>query len=342
TTRSKIALLAEALRWPVLADATSGLRCGPDAERLGSIAHYDVLLRSQGFAESHLPDLVLRVGDAPTSKPLRAWLARCRQVVVDPAGSWNEPTRLAERVVGGTAADVCDRLLSGLEDGPAPEQDWLESWQRADALVPPALAAVDDPFEPKVWNAVAGAAPAGSTLLVASSMPIRDVEAFMPRTAKPLTVLANRGANGIDGTASSAAGAALGLGARTFLLTGELALQHDLGGLLAARRLGVELTVVCANNGGGGIFDFLPVAGAADSAAYEEHIATPSGIDLGDVAKLAGLPHVLATTADEVKEAAARPALVEVRTDRARNVEQHRALRKLVEHQLGEPARPSL
>ena len=100
-------------------------------------------------------------------------------------------------------------------------------------------------------------------------MPIRDVEAFLPRTEKELTVLSNRGANGIDGTASSAAGAALGLGARAFLLTGDLALLHDLAGLLAARRLGADLTVVCANNGGGGIFDFLPVAGAADEAAYE-------------------------------------------------------------------------
>src|SRR5204862_3492120 len=133
---------------------------------------------------------------------------------------------------------------------------------------------------------------------------------------KPLRILANRGANGIDGTVSSAAGAALGLGSRTFVLTGELALLHDIGGLLAARRLNAELTVVCANNGGGGIFDFLPVAGAADPALYEEHIVTPAGVDLERVAALADMP------------------IEEVRTDRAENVAQHRALLARVAEQL--------
>ena len=170
---------------------------------------------------------------------------------------------------------------------------------------------------------------------LASSMPVRDVEAFFPSTAKPLRFLANRGANGIDGTVSSAAGAALATGRPAFLLTGELALLHDLGGLLAARRAGAELTVVCANNGGGGIFDFLPVAGHADPALYEEHIATPSGIDLAQVAALAGMEHRLASTPDEVREAVASPALVEVRTDRAASVREHRALVERVGAALG-------
>jgi 2-succinyl-5-enolpyruvyl-6-hydroxy-3-cyclohexene-1-carboxylate synthase len=322
----EVAELATALGWPVLADATSGLRCGPEAERAGSIAHYDVVLRSERFADAHVPDLVVRVGDTPTSKPLRAFLTRAPQIVVDPAGSWNEPTRLAERVLRCSAAELRRALPARTGGDPA----WLDSWREADALIPAALAEVEGPFEPHVWNAVAHAAPAGSTLWVASSMPIRDVEAFLPRDGKPLTILSNRGANGIDGTASSAAGAALGLGARTFLLTGELALLHDVGGLLAARRLGADLTVVCANNGGGGIFDFLPVAGAAESAAYEEHIATPSGIDLKQAAKLAGLPYVLASSQDELRAAVEQPALVEVRTDRRRGVEQRRAVHQAV------------
>jgi 2-succinyl-5-enolpyruvyl-6-hydroxy-3-cyclohexene-1-carboxylate synthase len=191
------------------------------------------------------------------------------------------------------------------------------------------LREIKEPFEPLVWNAVAEAAEPGSILWIASSMPIRDVEAFMPGSDKPLTVLANRGANGIDGTVSSAMGAAIATGRRTYVLIGDLALVHDLGGLAAARRAGVGLTVVCANNGGGGIFDFLPVAGAADPASYEAHIATPSGVDLEQIADLAGLPHLL-TTQDAVGSAIDQPALVEVRTDRSRSVALHRALSERV------------
>lgn len=133
-------------------------------------------------------------------------------------------------------------------------------------------------------------------------MPIRDVEAYFPQSPKRLRFLANRGANGIDGVVSSALGAALASGRPTWLLTGELALLHDVGGLLAARRAGVEVRIVCLNNGGGAIFDFLPVAEHADRALYEDHIATPAGLDLKEMA----------------------PEITEVRTDRRDNVRLHR------------------
>jgi 2-succinyl-5-enolpyruvyl-6-hydroxy-3-cyclohexene-1-carboxylate synthase len=131
---------------------------------------------------------------------------------------------------------------------------------------------------------------------------VRDVEAYFPQSPKRLRFLANRGANGIDGVVSSAAGAALAGGAPAWLLTGELALLHDFGGLLAARRAGADLHIVCLNNGGGGIFDFLPLAAHADAALFEEHIATPATADL----------------------AALAPEVTEVRTDRRTNVELHR------------------
>jgi 2-succinyl-5-enolpyruvyl-6-hydroxy-3-cyclohexene-1-carboxylate synthase len=156
------------------------------------------------------------------------------------------------------------------------------------------------------------------------------VEAFFPQSPKQLRFLSNRGANGIDGVVSSAAGAALAGGRRTFLLTGELALLHDLGGLLAAGRAGAELTIVCLNNGGGAIFDFLPVAEHADRDLYERHIATPAGVELERVAALCGLPHSLAVTPEELRSAVATPGLVEVRTDRATNVAEHRRVAERV------------
>ena len=318
--------LAGRAGWPLLAEPTSGTRCGTH-DTSNVVAHYDVLLRSESFAAAHTPDLVLRIGDTPTSKPLRAWLERAPQVVLDPHATWHEPSRAAELVLSADPGPTCHALSAALEmRAPARDASWLEQWRAADELVPPALAAAPDPFEPKVLAGVEPALPGDALVWVSSSMPIRDVEAFFPRSRKPLRFLANRGANGIDGVVSSAAGAALSSGRPTFLLTGELALLHDLGGLLAARRAGAELTIVCLNNGGGGIFDFLPVATEADHVAYERHIATPAGVDLAQLATLTGLPHVTASTPDEVRAAIARPALVEVRTDRRQNVERHREL----------------
>ena len=329
-----VARLAAACGWPVLADATSGLRFGPH-DRSHVVAHYDVLLRSREWAESHRPGLVMRIGDTPTSKPLRAWLAEAPQLLVDPHAAWHEPTRTAETIVQAAPAALCAALADRLEAiDMRPVQDWLAGWREADDLVPEALAATPDPFEPKAIGAVADAAPPDATIWVASSMPIRDAETFMPSSEKRLRVLANRGANGIDGTVASAAGAALATRARVWLVTGELALLHDIGGLLAARRAGAERTLVCLNNGGGGIFDFLPVAGSAIPEIYERHIATPSGVDLERVAALAEMRHTIATTADEIAEAARLPGLVEVRTGRAENVDLHRALFARVAEQL--------
>jgi 2-succinyl-5-enolpyruvyl-6-hydroxy-3-cyclohexene-1-carboxylate synthase len=296
------ARLAAGAGWPLLAEPTSGVRCG-DHDRSHVVAHYDVLLRAPPFARDHAPELVLRVGDTPTSKPLREWLADAPQVVLDPHAAWNEPTRRAELLLHAAAAPALDALAAALEMR-TPERDpaWLASWREADALVPPALAEAPDPFEPKVLARLEPELPDEALVWVSSSMPIRDVEAYFPQSPKRLRFLANRGANGIDGVVSSALGAALGSGRPTWLLTGELALLHDVGGLLAARRAGVDLRIVCLNNGGGAIFDFLPVAEHADPGLYEEHIATPADVDLSRLA----------------------PGLTEVRTDRAQNVVLHR------------------
>jgi 2-succinyl-5-enolpyruvyl-6-hydroxy-3-cyclohexene-1-carboxylate synthase len=326
--------LAAACGWPVLADATSGVRCGPhDLSHV--IAHYDVLLRSEAFTERHRPDLVMRIADTPTSKPLRAWLGQAPQLLIDPHAVWHEPTRTAETIVQAAAGPLCAALATRLEAAAVrPGQEWLAGWREADDLVPPALEASPDPFEPKACSALAEAAPDAATIWVASSMPIRDVETFFPRSPKRLRFLANRGANGIDGTVASALGAALARSERTFLLSGELALVHDLGGLAALRRAGAELTIVCLNNGGGGIFDFLPVAGAANAELYEEHIVTPADIEPAELARVAGLPHALASTAEELAAAIAEPGLVELRADRRENVTLHRALFARVAEQI--------
>jgi 2-succinyl-5-enolpyruvyl-6-hydroxy-3-cyclohexene-1-carboxylate synthase len=293
-----VARVAARLGWPVLAEPTSGLRCGPH-DRSHVVAHYDVLLRVPEFAERERPQVAVRVGDMPASKPLRGWLADARQVVIDPHSAWNEPTRRAESLVRSPAAAALDALR-----GERAKPDWLERWRAADAVVPAALAAAPDAFEPKILAGLEPELPDRALVWVSSSMPIRDVEALFPQSSKDLLFLANRGANGIDGVVSSALGASIASERPTWLLTGELALLHDLGGLLAARRAGVEVQVVCLDNGGGGIFDFLPLAEHANPVLYEQHIATPAGVNLAAIA----------------------PEITVVRTDRHENVRLHREL----------------
>jgi 2-succinyl-5-enolpyruvyl-6-hydroxy-3-cyclohexene-1-carboxylate synthase len=160
-------------------------------------------------------------------------------------------------------------------------------------------------------------------------MPVRDLETFFPSVEQPLRFLSNRGANGIDGLISSGLGAATAAApAPTFVLAGDLGLYHDMNGLLAVRRCGAQATIVVLNNGGGAIFDFLPIADHQDG--YEQLFATPTELDLSVVASLYGLPFTRVGAYGELESAVARAGLVEVPLDRRRNVELHRELFGLV------------
>ena len=184
--------------------------------------------------------------------------------------------------------------------------------------------------EPRVAAELGTVLPADATLVVASSMPVRDVETFFPVRDAPPRVLSNRGANGIDGTVSTAFGVAAADGGPVVLLIGDVALAHDVGGLLCASRLGLRITVVLLNNDGGGIFHFLPVARERD--VFERHVATPHGLDFSRAAALYGCDHRPLANADELEPAlqraldAPRTTILEVRTDRRDNLDLHRRL----------------
>ena len=161
-------------------------------------------------------------------------------------------------------------------------------------------------------------------------MPVRDAETFFPAREQPPRVLANRGANGIDGTVSTAFGVAATASGPVVLLIGDVALIHDLGGLLAASRLGLKLTIVLLHNDGGGIFHFLPVSG--EGAEFVEHVATPHGLDFAHAAALFGLGYEVADTVESFRAAlgralaADRTSIVAVHTDREANVAVHGAV----------------
>jgi 2-succinyl-5-enolpyruvyl-6-hydroxy-3-cyclohexene-1-carboxylate synthase len=333
---ARLAEYAERLNVPLLADPLSGARAGKAA-----IAHYDLLLRDETFTATHRPELVLRVGDLPTSKPLRAWLAGldARQIAFDPDLAWQDPDGVVARRVQ-LSYDQAIGLLGhpGRAPGPA---GWLDSWRTADAGVARTVAAVlgDDLSEPLVAAKLAESLPRDATLFVASSMPIRDVEEFFPAREHPPRVLSNRGANGIDGTVSAAFGAAAVADGPVVLLIGDVALAHDIGGLLAARRLGLPLTIVLLNNDGGGIFHFLPVARERD--AFEEHVATPHGLEFAHAAALYGCGYErvgsVAALGAALRAGLTGPGttIIEVRTDRAENLALHRRVAEAARAALG-------
>ncbi|HUF85606.1 MAG TPA: 2-succinyl-5-enolpyruvyl-6-hydroxy-3-cyclohexene-1-carboxylic-acid synthase [Acidimicrobiia bacterium] len=325
-TPETAARFARAAGWPVLADPISCLRTGDH-----TVSTYDALLRVPGFATEHRPDLVVRVGAPPTSKATDTTVlaADVPQMLVDPDRAGLDPGRAAAAVL---AVDD-DALLAAVADrlGQSAPSEWLDSWLTAERTARRALdellAEWEEPFEGRVARDVVDALPSGATLLVASSMPVRDVESFA-RPRDGLHFLANRGVNGIDGFVSTVLGTAAVSDGPVVALLGDLCLLHDANGLLGAADRGIDATLVVLDNDGGGIFSFLPQAELPEH--FETLFGTPHGIDLAELAKVHGLPAERIEKASEVVPAleaavaAGGVSLVIVPTDRADNVDRHR------------------
>lgn len=325
--------LADATGWPILADPQSGCR-----QPVGrAVAAYDAILRHEPTAQRLRPDVVLRLGAPPASKVLGQWVAESRavQVAVDPHGRWFDPDHAAAHVLHADPGAVCQalvHLVGGRADANvAWSAAWTDAGARADAGIASTLARHDEPTEPGVARDVAGALPDGSTLVVSSSMPIRDLE-WYAAARDGLRVLSNRGANGIDGVVSTGVGAALaarGTGAATVVLVGDVAFLHDTNALLGLVARDVDLTIVVVDNDGGGIFSFLPQAEALEVDRFEQLYGTPHGVDLPALAAAHGLTTVEPASGDDVAEAvlasvgAGGARIIRVRTDRSANVAVH-------------------
>jgi 2-succinyl-5-enolpyruvyl-6-hydroxy-3-cyclohexene-1-carboxylate synthase len=321
--------LAEACGWPILSEPTGNARRGPHA-----IATYPLLLAAPDFAAKHQPALIVTVGKVGLSRSLLTLIHSApRHILIDPHHDWADPTRSAEVVL-----DAVPRVVER-----RPPTAWLRSWRNADASAARAVAEIlaEEPglTEPQVARDLAAQAPEGSLLFVASSKPIRDLELAMePRDG--LTVVGNRGVNGIDGLISSAVGAALAWqnqdGGHAYALLGDLAYLHDRNGLLLSPDdPQPDLTFVVVDNDGGGIFSLLPQAGVE---GFERVFGTPHGIDLAVDAAGAGLDVVRPQTRDDLLGALG-PAkglrVVYVRTDRRRSTDLQQRLAAAVRRGTG-------
>ena len=323
-----VAALAKRAGYPILAEPTSQLRLGGHDREL-VVWPYDAIARLRPPALE--PELVIRFGDMPTSKALRQWLASLRglrQVVADPAFGWNEPSNQAETIVRAEprslATGLAERLAEGRKEWRAA---WLDAGQQAAAATEAELDGLEEPTEPGAHAALSRLYADGDLVYTASSMPIRDSEAFVPSASTQVKFLCNRGANGIDGLISSGIGAAAASGRPTWIVTGDLGLYHDMNGLAALRHAGATVRIVVLNNDGGGIFEFLPQAEQIEREEFETLLGTPLGLDLARVAAVYDVPHVRVERLDQLADATARgTALIEIPVDRRRNVELHQRI----------------
>jgi len=339
--------LARATGWPVLATPQSGARVP------GAIGAADALLRTR-VVRDWRPDLVLRLGAPWASRVVNEWLAGldCTQVLVSRAGAWAAPDRPPGEVVGCSPDLLClavaERARAAGHD--LRESSWARQWAeaelRAQSAIDARLAREPRLSEPAVARSLLAALPAGTILVVSSSMPVREVE-WWSRPREGVRVLANRGANGIDGVLSTALGVAGAPPAeapspsdRVLSLVGDQAFLYDAGILAAGARSGIDLDVVVVDNDGGGIFSFLPQAVNQPAERFERLWGAPHGADLVAVARGYGVAteevadlNGLADVATGRPEGRGLRVFV-AKTDRAANVTLHEQLNAAVDKTL--------
>ncbi len=320
--------LAATLNAPILTDPVSGARQSTAA---GIIGTHDYFLRDAELARKLRPDYVLRFGAPATGRPLATYLQTHRdvcQLQVAAPGQWPDPDLNAHAVVHADAASVCSAITAGSAD-PA----WLQAWQQVEAATSAVVASAlpeADPTEPSTVIDLANVLPSGATLVAGNSMPVRDFDSFLPAGTPAGAILGNRGASGIDGVVSSALGVASVSDGPTVLVIGDLSFYHDMNGLLAAKRFGLNATIVLINNDGGGIFSFLPQHD--DAEHFETLWGTPHGLDFSHVAGLYGVGFQRVTTREEYKAAlkasfwADGVQVIEIKTDREENLKLHQRI----------------
>jgi 2-succinyl-5-enolpyruvyl-6-hydroxy-3-cyclohexene-1-carboxylate synthase len=290
--------LAARLNVPVFAEATSGLRF-TDEFATGADA-FDWLVRSAAFRSAIVPDCVLRIGAPPTCSGLDPWLTERPDIALHVVAEHGHPDALgrARSLTIGPLERSLEALTAAL-DSVAPntaQRGFTQRFANKNALAWRAVRAVSERTqtfgEPEAVRHVVESLPAGGLLVLGNSLPVRLVDAFVPAGGARIRVASQRGANGIDGLVAGAAGSALAAGCPTLLLLGDVSLAHDLGGLAAARLVRTPLALVVLDNGGGRIFEQLPVAKLWERAPERAELwLTPPGIAFEHAAAAFGLPY---------------------------------------------------
>tara|TARA_B100001142_G_scaffold325346_1_gene378745 strand:- start:1714 stop:3417 length:1704 start_codon:yes stop_codon:yes gene_type:complete len=318
--------------YPLLAEPLSQLRV--NFNDVAVLEHHDHLLRSS-WSTRVAPDIVIRLGGPPTCKALKKWLEHHRSpmIMFDPSNSWADPSFTTSEIlnVGNEALNAIAEIINpDMRD-----THWETAWRSANDQASAAINRILN-TEPLLQAAVARDLgrhlPPDHLLYVSNSMPVRDIDSFMNPHSSSLRVIGNRGASGIDGVISSAAGAAAS-GQPTTLLIGDLAFQHDIGGLIAARSLDITLTVVVLDDQGGGIFSHLPIAQVTEQAVFDQLFTTPQHLPIAEIVDALGIRYQEVSDAATFARLIGEPQGIQVLRipiDSALDVDQHRRIARAV------------
>lgn len=339
---SAVKKLSRKLKFPILADPLSQLRSSK-GDKQGVIEGYDSILKDPEMIDTLKPDLILRFGPMPVSKPLMLMLKNnpdITQIIVDPSEEYRDPTLNASHIIVSDHTSFCEDLIEVITETSSSKyyDNWILCNSVFQELVDHELGNVNDLFEGKIVRELQQVLPNGSRLVVGNSMPIRDVDTFFRNTDKEISILANRGANGIDGVVSTALGISAASTNSTFLLIGDLSFFHDLNGLLAAKINNLDLTIILVNNDGGGIFSFLPQS--KEEKHFETLYGTPIGIDFSKVVDMYQGQYEKMNSWDQLhsyfqdKWSKKGLKVIEIETDRKTRVKIHREMLNRVSQEI--------
>ncbi len=297
--------LSAATAWPVIGEPIAGTRRARGDSAGTVIANAEHLLRHADVGEELRPDVVIRLGGTPTTKPVRLWLEAHRPthvVLIDPANRWNDASFVVTRHLAADPVAVLTEAAGAVRQGSA----WCERWKELDLIADrvvtdeirrgPLLSAL-------VTSVLADVLPDHSLVMASNSMPVRELDSFVRTDGPRIDFVGNRGASGIDGITSTALGLVSQHDGPVVLYIGDIALLHDLGALFGVARSGLHLTVVCVDNNGGGIFSSLPIASRGDEVDFETLFRTPHGLNLAGFDGVGGVRISEVTSASEFAEA---------------------------------------
>ncbi|GMH33012.1 hypothetical protein BSKO_00846 [Bryopsis sp. KO-2023] len=350
--------ICQSLGWPVIADVLSGLRIGGDGGtefRKQMVFNADhVLLDKEEAWRALRPDVVLQLGGHLTSKRVAQFLewsstserdVPMKWIYVGPNARRDDPAHLITHKLQASFTD-----LQPLHDHPTNFKTkttarYMDTWRMIDDAVGSSIDSELERFslnetvvEPLVARVVSGILPPGHGLFLGNSMPIRDMDMYASGSGRtgPVLVAANRGASGIDGVLSTATGYAVGLNRPVTLVVGDISFIHDTNGLTLLRtgENFPSVTVVLINNAGGGIFSFLPIADSVPEETFNSLWATPQFVDVEGICRSHGILHQQVLQPNQLENAlqmawgSNKHSIVEVVTDRTKNVDVHREIQR--------------
>ncbi|MEK3887683.1 2-succinyl-5-enolpyruvyl-6-hydroxy-3-cyclohexene-1-carboxylic-acid synthase [Bacillus sp. FSL K6-3431] len=325
--------LSEVLGFPIIADPLSQLR-SDSISNAQVIDSYDAILRSERAHSDLRPELIIRFGNLPVSKSLSKYLQKnedVKQIVVDGERGWRDPYHIGNEMIYCDEVTLCKRISDVVMKKEKSEwfSKWLEMNQIVKNVIDVKLNQEIKLDEGKAIMELSRWIPENSTIFVGNSMPIRDMDTFFYTNNKNIRVMANRGANGIDGVVSTALGSSL-YSHPLFLVIGDLSFFHDMNGLLAAKLYKLNINIILLNNDGGGIFSYLPQAG--EPKHFDVLFGTPTGLNFEHAVKLYHGQYTKINDWESFRVAILDTGIdkglnvIEVPTDRAENTNSHRQI----------------